>query len=251
MNCDNIGPQKNDLNVESDGSHVTMTAHGCPQSDSFTPSAQPMHDQSWRQDVCIYGLEGRDFPAGTPQIRWFNNMVTPLPFAAAQAGIPPEQVDPMLYLICYVAHLFILQDEDIRYVKFIAEYGRDATACPDNESEAPVLVLGLPNNEDQESIDQFNTDMRRALACGRPVVVNHWSGDPSRPKFQWTDDHLKFTLQNLNRDVIWQGMLIGMLSFPPFIDRRYAFPRCHSSSIGQADIAKCVFLPKYLCALAF
>jgi len=99
INSVHIDPQQHSPNTDSNGYHLTMIVHGSPQSDPFMPSAQPMHDQSWRQDACIYGLEGRELPAGTPQVCWFNNVVTPLPFVAAQAGITPEQVSPLLHLI--------------------------------------------------------------------------------------------------------------------------------------------------------
>ena len=41
-----------------------------------------------------------------------------------------------------------LKDEDLLAVRYIAEHGRDATACIDGELEAPILVLELPKKSD-------------------------------------------------------------------------------------------------------
>lgn len=97
------------------------------------------------------------------------------------------------------------QDEDLEAVKYIAAHGVDATACLEGESEPPVLVIGMPDNRDQSAIDDFDKAVRLALGQGRAVVVKDWKGDESRPAFDWSETCLKRTLNNLEREVVWQG----------------------------------------------
>lgn len=87
----------------------------------------------------------------------------------------------------------------------MTEHGRDATACPPGESEAPVLVLRLPDTDDAAAVTDFVDQMRLALARGRPVLVPDWHGDPSRPWTDWSRSSLQREFHNLNREVIWQG----------------------------------------------
>lgn len=73
-------------------SWLDVACHGGPNAASLTPTAQPMYDDSWREDVCVYNKEGIDYPFDTEKVTWFNGMITPLPFSASLAGIPVEQV---------------------------------------------------------------------------------------------------------------------------------------------------------------
>lgn len=86
------------------------------------------------------------------------------------------------------------------------EQGRDATACPPGESEAPVSVLHLPDAGDATAISNFVDQIRLELARGRPVVVPDWHGDPSQPRTDWSKSSLQREFNNLSREVIWQGM---------------------------------------------
>lgn len=90
-------------------------------------------------------------------------------------------------------------------VELLAMYGCDATACPEGEDQAPVLVMDLPVKAGEAAIKLFESKMRNALGQGRPVLVRDWYGDPSRPEFSWDEESLTRHLHSLSREVIWQG----------------------------------------------
>lgn len=102
--------------------------------------------------------------------------------------------------------MFIAKDEDVLAVQYMVEHGKDATASPADGSVAPVLVLSLPDPDDQPGIIQFVDQMRLALAQGRPILVPNWHGDPTEPKTDWSKESLRREFYNLRREVIWQGM---------------------------------------------
>jgi len=107
-----------------------------------------------------------------------------------------------------------LKDEDLLTVRYIAEHGRDATACIDGEPEAPVLVLMLPKANDIAERREFKDRVRSALSRGHAVVVKDWPGDQSRPEFAWDKESLEECLGNLNRKVIWQGNALSAILRP-------------------------------------
>lgn len=59
---------------------------------SVTPTVQPMHKRGLKVDACTYSVEGTDYPRGTETVRWFNGLITAVPFAAAHAGVSAELV---------------------------------------------------------------------------------------------------------------------------------------------------------------
>ncbi|KAH7917605.1 hypothetical protein BV22DRAFT_1026062, partial [Leucogyrophana mollusca] len=83
------------------------------------------------------------------------------------------------------------------------KYGIDATACPPDEEEAPVLVLTRPDLDDPEAIWIFLQKIRYALAKGRAVIISDWNVDVG-PRLKWCAKSLELEFYSLRRVVIWQ-----------------------------------------------
>lgn len=83
-------PKWRDNVVDSDKD--SRPIHGSSSAAPLVSSAQPIYDESWREDACTHNSEGQDYPHNTPTVAWFNGLRTPVPFSANAAGIPFDKV---------------------------------------------------------------------------------------------------------------------------------------------------------------
>lgn len=201
-------------------------------SKPLIPTAVPTYDQTWQEDSCVRDCCGVQFPADSPTVTWWNGLETVLPFSAARAGIS-ESLVCIHYVFRQLSLIFNAKDEDVLAVHYMVKHGKDATACPADGSVAPVLVLSLPDPEDQLAVTQFVDKMRLALAQGRPVLVPNWHGDPTEPKTDWSKESLHREFYNLRREVIWQGMQV--IPYARQYILMYNVLRCPSSCEGEGN----------------